>query len=270
MEKMNLPEDFSFSQSMIQNYLDCEYRFLLLNIRKVEWPAVEFEPVLLNQEKMRLGQLFHRIVQQYFAGIEPEVLRESILEPKVMSWWDNFLELNLLEQEGEKNAEQFLSIPFAGYRLSAKLDLVLRNPSGEITIYDWKTSLIVPNATILRARAQSRVYPLIQYQLNSSTDGNNGVTSPSVRMVYWFPEFPRDTIVINYEHSLYQEDESFVRGLIAEIANKTEEEFATTPDSRKCAYCRYRSLCSRGIVAGDITSREPMIFEEDIFGPSSD
>jgi len=267
---MKLPSDFSFSPSMLQNYLDCEYRFLLFNIRGLDWPAVESEPMLLNQEKIRQGLTFHRLVQQFFAGIDPDILSASILDPKMLTWWENFRKLNLENAPGSCSAEQLLSVPFAGYRLSAKYDLVIQQASGEITIYDWKTSLVIPNASLVRERAQSRVYPLIQYRLQSKLPSTSLEPKPDIRMIYWYPEFPENTIVIDYDQQQYLQDEGMLTNLITEIVNKPEEEFNKTADLRKCAFCKYRSLCARGTVAGDLTTGFTEVFEEDIFGIAVD
>jgi hypothetical protein len=40
-----LSEDFVFSQSNLQAYVDCPRRFWLAHVRRMPWPAVEAGPV---------------------------------------------------------------------------------------------------------------------------------------------------------------------------------------------------------------------------------
>ncbi len=92
---MLLPEHFTFTQQNLQDYLDCPYRFYLKEIRKLEWPAIESEPVREQEALMQLGTRFHLMCQQYFSGVPLSVLEKHTNEPLLAEWWQNFLSLNL-------------------------------------------------------------------------------------------------------------------------------------------------------------------------------
>ncbi|MGC1378508.1 MAG: PD-(D/E)XK nuclease family protein, partial [Anaerolineales bacterium] len=55
---------FTFSQSSLQDYVDCARRFQLRYIEHLQWPAVETAPVLENERRQLEGQQFHRMAQQ--------------------------------------------------------------------------------------------------------------------------------------------------------------------------------------------------------------
>lgn len=246
---MQLPDDFSFSQQSLQDYSDCRFRFLLKYVRRLDWPAVESEPVMLQEARMELGQQFHRLVQQYFIGVDTETLTASINSLELAAWWEVFLALKLNELAGEKYAEKLLSVPTNGQRLLAKYDLLMINPPGSFTIYDWKTSIHQPSRQKLFSRLQSRVYPYVLRQsFENSPAGKSAL--PDIEMIYWFPSFPESPCQFTYSQESYEQDKDFLNGLTQEILTLEEDGFTRTDEVNKCTYCRYRSLCDRGVSAG--------------------
>ncbi|HZU87116.1 MAG TPA: PD-(D/E)XK nuclease family protein, partial [Anaerolineaceae bacterium] len=65
---MPLPVSFHFSQNNLQDYVDCARRFELRHLLRLEWPALQSEPVLERERLMILGQRFHQMVQQHLSG----------------------------------------------------------------------------------------------------------------------------------------------------------------------------------------------------------
>lgn len=256
---MKLPENFSFSQQNLQDYADCRYRFLLKYVRGVEWPAVESEPVLLQEARMELGQQFHRMVQQYFSGVDPSLLATSVESPELAAWWQEFTTLDLLRLPGDKFPEKTISIPFVDYRLTAKFDLLVVSPGLKYSIFDWKTSGYLPKANHMLSRLQSIVYPyVLQTWLSSATKDEN--LSDEIEMTYWFPSHPAQPINFHYSVDQYLRDENHLAGLVNEILNRDETGFDRTREQSRCRFCRYRSLCDRGISASifEPGSEEPL------------
>jgi len=261
---MDLPENFSFSQHNLQDYMDCRYRFLLKYVLGIEWPAVENEPVLLQETRMELGNQFHRLVQQYFAGIDPAVNESSNDSDELTAWGRAFTELNLNAQSGEKYAEKLLSIPLANHRLVAKYDLFIRKNDGSYTNYDWKTSLRPPSPMRLMDRLQSIVYPFVLQSYLSSAAQSSGKRD-KIEMIYWFPAHPTDPVAFSYTAEQLGNDRDYLLGLVNEITGNNEEWFEKTLAVKKCAYCRYRSLCDRGISAGDLGDEVDSIDSDSAF-----
>lgn len=261
---MKLPDNFSFSQQNLQDYSDCRYRFLLKYIRGIEWPAVESEPVLLQEARMELGQQFHRLVQQYFSGVDQSLLGDNIQSPELAAWWQELIALDLQSLPGEKYAEKTISIPFNGFRLTAKYDLLVMMPKQKFTIYDWKTSAYLPKATTLVGRLQSIVYPFV-LRKSIAVQMKTIDTLEEIEMIYWFPAHPIRPISFLYSNDRFLQDGDLLTGLVNEIVENDEDWFTRTSDQSRCRYCRYRSHCGRGIDAGIVESGSEELLDESTF-----
>ena len=88
---MTLPADFSFSQSSLQDYLDCPRRFELRYQQRLSWPAIEIEPALENERFLLRGSAFHRLVHQHQIGIPESALTPYAAEPELSAWWQAYL-----------------------------------------------------------------------------------------------------------------------------------------------------------------------------------
>lgn len=257
---MLLPDSFTFTQQNLQDYKDCAYRFYLREILKLEWPAVESEPIREQEALMLLGTRFHLLCQQYFSGIPAEVLTTQISQPDLAEWWQNFLKLELHPSGREYSVERLNSISFAGYRLAAKVDLLLKS-NGKLIIYDWKTSQHQPKRQSLLARMQSKVYPLVISNLSAYKT----LAPDSIEMIYWYPAFPHSPVRFTYSSAQKEADETELELLVAEIAAMDKEAFRKTDSLRACNFCRYRSLCDRGQEAGTSDLDDEPVDSDDAF-----
>mgnify|MGYP000882756162 FL=1 len=257
---MLLPENFTFTQQNLQDFSDCPYRFFLKHIQQLEWPAVESEPVIAQEALIDLGTRFHMLCQQYLSGIPSELLSESITQPDLIIWWSNFLTLDLINQPAQRKVEKLISIPFAGFRLAAKIDLLIRLPDGQVKLYDWKTSQHQPKRLTILSRMQSKVYPLVAVESLLPK-----VKPSAIEMIYWYPAFPETPIKTPYSETRYTEEYGDLEEMIKNIASLTEAGFQKTDKEKTCNFCRYRSLCNRGVVAGMITEIQELPKGEDPF-----
>jgi hypothetical protein len=57
---MAINPEFQFSQSSLQDYVECSRRFELRYIERLRWPALQSEPVLEQERHMQQGQRFHQ------------------------------------------------------------------------------------------------------------------------------------------------------------------------------------------------------------------
>ncbi len=273
----NRLSQLQFSQASLQDYVDCRRRFQLRYLLKVAWPALEAEPVLENERAMQQGALFHRLVQQHLLGIPAERLTPLAKGDDLSRWWQNFLQFDnlsgLLNLTGlARYPEITLAAPLDSYRLVAKYDLILISPDGRATIYDWKTSAKRPKREWLLPRLQTRVYPyllslaggFLRSPLPESGDGGEterrsgvrGFPPSQIEMIYWFAESPTDPERIVYSADQYQRDDQYLKSLAAEIASLGGDDFHLTSDEKRCRFCTYRSLCNRGVKAGNVSDAE--------------
>lgn len=268
---MSLPDNFQFSQSSLQDYVDCQRRFQLRYIQQRTWPAVEAEPAKDNELYMQRGSQFHHMAHQYWLGVEAEKISGQVEEDEILSrWWENFANHPGFETLGVRLPEINLSAPIAGFRIMAKYDLLLlqtlrvsenndkiqdgkEDPKGfKATIYDWKTSQKQPKREWLIHRLQTRVYPYLLAKAGAPLNAGNSINPEQIEMVYWYADFPDQPARFPYSKKQLDEDEAYLSKLISEIQSLGQGDAPLTEDERRCKFCVYRSLCNRGVEAGPL------------------
>lgn len=247
---MKLPDSFTFSQSSLQDYVDCPRRFELRYIDGVRYPSLEAQPALEFEEHTRQGARFHTMVQQYFAGVPAEKLSQYVADDEILStWWKAFIAKGQFEQFDRKHIEITLQTTLGDYRLIAKYDLIGFHPSGDVVIMDWKTSRRIPRKDILKNRMQTKIYRYVLAQAGSYLYNGKSIPVERIQMVYWFVGHDGQTVAFNYSAQDMQSDEMEILKLIEDI--ESANYFPLTQDIQKCRFCTYRSLCNRGDRAGD-------------------
>ncbi len=257
---MSLPEDFQFSQSSLQDFVDCRRRFQLRYQERLAWPAIETEPVSQHEHFLNQGARFHQMAQQHLLGVPFERLRLMIHDADLARWWENYhtfwrqspaledLELS----DARRIPEISLSAPLAGSRLVAKYDLILMTSDGQALIIDWKTSQKRPKRSQLEERLQTRVYPYLLVRAGTHLNQGAALQPESVEMIYWFVNFPENPARFRYSQDKYHKDATYLQDVITTIQQLPDNQFPLTSDERRCTFCIYRSLCNRGVRAGSI------------------
>jgi len=251
---MKLFQNFSFSQSSLQDFSTCPKKFYLRYIQKLTWPAQQTKESLDMEVHIHRGARFHHLIHQYFLGIPLSKLNqiaESDPYPEFHLWWESFQEFMKIEPENQYFPELTLQTPIAGSNLIAKFDLVKIN-GNNLTIFDWKTSQKQPKREILLKRLQTRVYLYMITKEYSSLVESISIQPENIQMIYWQAIFPEHIETINYSTAALIADEKYLSHLIQQIGCMEDEDFIKTNNDRACSYCNYRSLCDKGIVAGSI------------------
>lgn len=260
-----LLDTFAFSQSSLQAYVDCPRRFWLAFVDQLPWPALEAAPVEEHERLVRLGSLFHRLVQRAEVGLDPELLAAE-LEPPLAGWFQAYLHQRPADLPSEfVEAERVLTIPFGlptggkNYRLAAKYDLIAAEAGGRVVIIDWKTTRKRTDPATLRSRLQTIVYPYVLVAASANLPW--GPLDPEqVEMRYWFTAAPGQPVTFRYDRTQHAANEERLHQLLATIlAGQRESDFPTVADTainrkRFCDFCVYRSRCNRGILAGDLNA----------------
>jgi hypothetical protein len=251
---MPLPPTFLFSQSNLQDYVDCPRRFYLKHLLKLAWPSIESEPVQENELFRLQGERFHKMVHQLVIGIPVEKISSMNVDFVLSSWWENFLasQKELLTSQTCRLFPEFtVSTLHAGYRLLAKYDLLQSSEDGSFVIYDWKTYRNRPRRERLAAKLQTRLYPFILSSSPNAAHENPG----DLKLIYWYANFPSQPETFTYTSAQYQQDSQYLEVLISSIAQAAREDsdvaFHLTMNLDRCLFCVYRSLCDRGTRAGD-------------------
>lgn len=248
-----IPRDFQFSQSSLQDFSTCPRRFKLFYLDRLRWPAVEAEPIREAERLARLGQDFHRLVQQHLVGIQAETLSAYLQtnDADLHRWWQNYLRHrpDWLEA-AELYPELTLSTPLLGYRLLARFDLLAVRPDGGFVIIDWKTSQRKARLADPGQRIQTRVYRYVMCMAGQAFNGGQPIDPARVRMIYWYAQFPDEPEEFGYSLAHFQEDEQVLTRLLEQII---ASDFPLVEDSKPCRQCVYRSYCGRGEKAGDLS-----------------
>lgn len=248
-----LPEHFRFSQGSLQDFTDCRRRFYYRYLRRLAWPAMEAEPAMENERLMRQGSRFHHMVHQHLAGIPAEAIHSADGDLELAYWWENYLADRPADLDARLHPETSLVMPLAGYQLTAKFDLVAVTPGGRALIFDWKTSRKQPSRNWLASRMQTHVYPFVLSSAGASLNVGERIEPEHIEMVYWYANSPETPERFPYSPAMYAEDRQLLNGTIAEIAAlATPDDFPLTDNERACRFCVYRSLCDRGVRAGDM------------------
>lgn len=247
---MNLPVDFIFSQSSLQDYVDCRRRFLLRYVLRLSWPANVTEPEAERERFLRLGNIFHRMIQQHSLGIHADILGDG-LSGDLQRWWENYLRHPAVDLPGERRAEVLVSAPLAELRLEAKYDLLAMDPGKHALIVDWKTSRRRPSPKILLGRLQSKVYPYLLVRTAQDVGFQGSILPEQIEMMYWFADYPQEPHRFSYSKAQYDADGEALVTLVEEIRRLEEQDFELTTETARCTYCPYRSLCGRGVGAGE-------------------
>ena len=253
---MSLPSNFQFSQSSLQDFVDCQRRFQLKYIEQLAWPALEAEPALENENYLRKGATFHHLIQQFFHGVSVENLTTLAKQnPNLEHWWKNFTQVigNLVNLKANNHPEFSLSAPIRDYRLVAKYDL-LSFDEEKITIYDWKTSRShqQQKREWVATKLQTRVYPFLLVKVGAHINSGKYIEPSQVEMLYWYANIPASPLKFRYSDQKFNEDQVYIDSLIEEIKTLDESKAAMTDNQKRCCFCIYRSLCDRGDKAGPL------------------
>lgn len=245
-------DDFTFSQSSLQDYLDCPRRFELRYLLGQRWPAPEVDDLLTFEAHLARGERFHRLVQQHQAGVPAALFKQYLTDPDLRDWFERYLQSEYAAV-GEGQAEVVLTVAVGAHTLTAKFDLV-RLSGHEALIVDWKTSRYPQRETIAR-RAQTFVYPFALALGGAALTADGQPIPPErIRMVYWYAatgqthEFP-------YSAAQFERDRERMKRLLDEISRARA--FPLTDDLKRCKFCVYRSLCDRGRAAGAFSEYDP-------------
>jgi len=256
---------FTFSAYKLQDYMDCERRFELKHILKQSWPAIQSEPVQILEQQMHLGEQFHLTAQQFFSNIPEEFIEKQIENDQLAVWWKNFLMFSRNFLNETHFAEYRIGFNLKEIRLTAIYDLfVIEDNNNKFKIIDWKTNKKRPNSNNLRQTIQSRLYPLLLVLNGERFKNSKQIDPQQIEMIYWFSNFPDEPEIIQYSGHQFQEDLDFIRSLINKISLKNLGEFLKTEKIVSCNFCKYRSLCERGVSAGVLDEINLEFWQEQI------
>jgi hypothetical protein len=245
-----VPDGWQFSQSSLQDYADCPRRFLLRYRWRMRWPALVAEPAEQYEANIARGERFHRMVQQFQAGVPAERVPQATDDVHLQAWWSQFLAHGLNGLPERRYVEMTLYTHILGHPLVAKYDLIALEAGDRAVILDWKTGPRRPKREALARRWQGIVYPYVLVEAGAALNGGRALDPERVEMVYWFANDPEYPERFAYGVEQHARNRVALETLIHQV--RAERSFPLTPDLRMCRYCAYRSYCDRGDKAGAV------------------
>lgn len=246
-----LPETFQFTQGKLQDYVDCARRFQLRHVLMQPWPDLITESPADLERHLQRGRDFHRLAHQHNLGLDADLLEATIHDDTLARWWQTYLAHPPPDLPGTvRRAEVVVACPLAGYRLVAKFDLLAAEPGERLVVVDWKTALKRPPRSTLARRLQTRVYRYLAVEAGAGFHGGQRPQPGQVEMTYWFAESGGTLEHFPYDDEQHASDRDHLAHLVAEISSQQASVWPLTPDERRCRFCRYRSLCERGVKPG--------------------
>jgi hypothetical protein len=279
----SLPPTFTFSQAALQSYSDCRRQFWLAWLNRLPWPASQATPALENEQRLRMGARFHRLVERAELGVTGASHASEGLESPLREWFEAYLQHRPVGLPDEiKEVECTLSTPvdLGGgnrVRLAARYDLISAARGGRAVIVDWKTGERPSSREQLLLRMQSVVYPFVLVEASAGLSWGP-IAPDSVQMIYWFAADPAASVLLAYDAAQHEANRRLLTRTLAEIvAHGDEDAFPMvldTPQNRRrlCRYCIYRSRCDRGDAGSltDLDEDERLSTETSIVLPNLD
>lgn len=243
---------FRFTQSSLQDYLDCPRRFQLRYVQSQAWPGVEADPFIEHELHVERGARFHRLVERHQLGVDVAQLERNIPDSQLLQWWRAYLAFEELHAlEGQRYPEFTLVGDLVGRKLAATYDLLVVTPDGRVVIFDWKTYRRAPGREHFASRVQTRLYQFLAVLSGASVAGKT-VTPDDVSMIYWVVSAASEPVIFEYSELQYEHDRRFFTRLLESmLVRDPSEVWSLVADDVFCRCCTFRSLCGRGEYGGD-------------------
>ena len=160
-------------------------------------------------------------------------------------------------------SELRLFAPLERHKIIAIYDLIMQTSAEKIIIFDWKTAMNRPKSRYIFDKPQSLVYPYV-LRKNYEALFPGIQQKPHITMIYWYPEFPNDTLRLDYSDERHVETVPLLKDQLNAINKNIEDNhFPLTNNKAKCKYCPYRSLCDRGVFAGELKDLDQIVPAEE-------
>lgn len=253
------------TQTQISAFERCRRFYYLKNIRKLVWPV----EVSTNRHTLQ-GDDFHLLIRQLILGLDADDLIIPEGSEDVKRWLAVFLAEQPMGKPQQIFAEKEVSTVFEDVFWMGKFDALTINED-KLTIYDWKTGSARPDPERYRTAPQTRLYRFLAKCCAARLlgAGLHAVPAENIEMVYWFPEHPEKTIRLPYSEEAYQQDQTWLKTLAAEMSFPDQDAYPQTSKTRHCGFCSYRTYCFPGTFIPDIFPEEEPepdgIFQGELF-----
>ena len=268
---MFVPPQRYLSALALQTYTLCPLRFRFRYVDGLYWSRLlALSPE--DRKAIEKGQAFHLMARRLYEGLDPAAVADPV-EQQELEHWLGLLQSFLprtLDRAYYPELELRLNRP--PLHLQAKYDLVVVDPDGSATIFDWKTERRPAGRSDLLKRPQTLIYRYMLCAAGGAYSPTGSFRPEQVSMIYWNPLFPHRWERLAYTSEQFALDGQYLRALAERLEATAPEEYAPTADPRTCATCEYRTIC-HGIpaeAAAPTAADEPPPPSDDDWEPTLD
>lgn len=230
------------SAMALGTYDSCHLRFRFRYLDNLYWSRI-WSASPQERKAVEQGQTFHLMARRYYAGLDPARVADPVDQTQLASWLgllQGFLPLSFTQSF---HPELELRLTRPDLRLMAKFDLLVVEPDGRATIFDWKTERRMPRRTYLRQSYQTLVYRFMLCAAGGAYSPKGRFEPGDISMIYWNPIHPDRWERLSYSQTEYEQDEKHLQELSARILRTPRDQFMATTDQAKCRFCEYRMIC---------------------------
>ncbi|HEY8347445.1 MAG TPA: PD-(D/E)XK nuclease family protein [Symbiobacteriaceae bacterium] len=239
---MQAPEERYLSAMAIRTYLTCPLRFRYRYLDNLYWSRL-WGGAPDERRALEQGQHFHLLARRYYAGVDPALIAAPVEGDVLTDWFHRLTQFLPRTFDRVFYPELELRLTRPDLRLVAKFDLVVVDPDGHATIFDWKTEKRMPRRSFLRKSPQTLVYRFLLCAAGGAYSPRGRFRPEEVSMVYWNPQFPDQWYRLPYSEAQYRKDEEYLCSLVSQILRTPRERFLATAEENVCRSCEYRMLC---------------------------
>lgn len=220
----------------------CPRLFRFLYVDRLIWPP---GLALEDEESLRLGQLFHRLVELYSRGLSVETQVRSV-PPQVQAWWQTFLRSPHAHPQGQVFSEIPLWVQVEGVTLTAQLDRLVVTETG-VQILDWKTDRLRPSEAEMARNRQTWLYPLMVClggdRLPQVTDLRTDLRPDPIQITFWYANHPQHPWQRTYNQDQLQRHRGALHQLLNALKQAHQEDYPMTRTPSICPSCLFRTRC---------------------------
>jgi predicted RecB family nuclease len=237
------------SSASLKDWSTCKRRFALRYRVNRYWPgpqARDTDPEAA--ERIRTGQIFHRMVQQHALGLDVALIlaAEQDALSRLAPLWERFARSEHAIPPAESWTEAPLHFQFHHVPFMVRYDRLVKDGDAW-RILDWKTGK--ESRGTLAASWQTRLYRFALVEAGHVYQEGRPITPESVQMVYWDVNKGREE-AFAYDATTYDQDrqdfEQFAEAMLAPFdeALADDHRFPRTADRTECGRCAFDSHCN--------------------------
>lgn len=235
-------DDRPMSALALGTYLTCPLRFRYRYVDRLYWSKL-WSATEAERKAVERGQDFHLIASRLYAGVEPGRSADPV-EQRELDAWVNLLQGFLpltLDRAFYPELELRLNQP--RLKLQAKFDLLVVDPDGRATIFDWKTEKQMPKRSYLLTTTQTLLYRFMLCAAGGAFSPRGRFRPQEIAMIYWNPLHPHRWERLDYSEAQFEQDEWVLQDLVSRILRTPPDGFLATSEERICPHCEYRVIC---------------------------